>query len=98
MAGFAAVFAGRATGYGFLGVSGDHVRLEVVLMAALTDFHPYGPIASSCILRRQAPIEEKKNGKNGKDDDKSSHQNPLFRSSHIYLSGNSVNPSSRRNL
>jgi hypothetical protein len=57
MAGLAAVFAGRATGNSLFGVSGDHVGLEVILVAALADLYSHGSIAPLRSLRGQTSAE-----------------------------------------
>jgi hypothetical protein len=45
VAGLAPFPAGGAAGNALFGVSGDHVGLEVILVAALADFYSHGSIA-----------------------------------------------------
>jgi hypothetical protein len=77
MTGLAAFLAGGAAGNAFFGVSGDHVGIEVILMAALADLCSHGSIAPSRFLRRQTSAEEEQHGNDGKNENGFPHHIPL---------------------
>jgi hypothetical protein len=77
MAGLAALLAGGATRDAFFGVSGDHVSVEAVLVAALADLYSHGSIAPLRFLRTQSSTQEEEHGNDEKSENGFPHHIPL---------------------
>jgi hypothetical protein len=59
-------------------MSGHHIGVEAVFVTPFADLGSNRAVAPSCLRERQGSPEEERKGKNGKDQQESSHDDPLY--------------------